>query len=431
MICYSYITIMYYVIRSHADSVPHLCEFEAVCCKTESVWCVCVCMLMFALMCIVGAHTRMCIHTYSRMCAYTHHMVQVMSTVVAFGHCSMYLQSCSGVYAFTISVLYNPFLTIPVTKLLTVVPIYQTRLDMAHLFNDHALFTSFQQAYDSNASASDRDHTRLVSNFDGMMDAMTRAGLLQQRQLPPHSVGVHTANRGGKTMSGLSMMAKGAKILMVGASRKLCGPDRCIAMEDPPGASTTYNRMVEIAKGCPMFAQPSQHIRYGSLGGGHLNQFLTSVNARCPTSEEFLWEHMGTRIVDKVRLCASDPVLDDLCHNGLTWTIIPHSIGSAFPLLADLVQKALNVEHHIGEGETWDQVMHQIATEARCHSIRKQGAEHVDWAKVTKKVRQSLPLSAIDLQCGLVRGLPYMVNKSQHTPPAPTCPTKPTKIRQF
>ena len=284
---------------------------------------------------------------------------------------------------------------------------------MAHLFADHTLFMTFQQAYDSNASASDRDHTRIVTNYDIMMDAMKRAGLLQQLQLPPRCVGVHPANRGGKTMSGLSMMAKGAKILMVGASRKLCGSDRCIAMEDPPGASTTYNRMVEIAKGCPMFAQPSQHIRYGSLGGGHLNQFLTSVNARCPTSEEFLWEHMGAHIVDKARLCASDPVLDDLCHNGLTWTIIPHSIGSAFPLLADMVQKALNVEHHIGEGETWDQVVHQIATEVRCHSIGKQGAEHVDWAKVTKKVRQSLPSSAIDLQCGLVRGLPYMVRQYQ------------------
>ena len=180
-----------------------------------------------------------------------------------------------------------------------------------------------------------------------------------------------------------------------------------------------------------MFAQPSHHIRYGSLGGGHLNQFLTSVNARRLTSEAFLWEHTGAHIVDKARLCASDPVLDNLCHNGLTWTIIPHSIGSAFPLLADMVQKALNVEHHIGEGETWDQVMHQIAIEARDHSVSKQGAAHVDWAKVTKKVRQSLPLSAPDLQCGLVRGLPYMVNKSQHTPPAPTCPTKPSTIRQF
>ena len=176
-----------------------------------------------------------------------------------------------------------------------------------------------------------------------------------------------------------------------------------------------------------MFAQPSQHIRYGSLGGGHLNQFLTSVNARCPTSEEFLWEHMGTRIVDKVRLCASDPVLDDLCHNGLTWTIIPHSIGSAFPLLADMVQKALNVEHHIGEGETWDQVMHQIAIEARFHSVSKQGAAHVDWAKVTKKVGQSLPSSAVDLQCSLVRRSNILPTYSA----SPKCPTKPVTIRQF
>ena len=370
--------------------------------------------------CVVRVYVNVCVDVYGgRTYAHVHTHIQ--------SHVRIYTSyGTSDVHSCGIWSLLNVF-----AKLLRIVCIYHIRLTMAHLFADRTLFMTFQQAYDSNASASDRDHTRIVTNYDIMMDAMKRAGLLQQLQLPPRSVGVHPVNRGGKTMSGLSMMAKGAKILMVGASRKLCGSDRCIAMEDPPGASTTYNRMVEIAKGCPMFAQPSQHIRYGSLGGGHLNQFLTSVNARCPTSEEFLWEHMGAHIVDKARLCASDPVLDDLCHNGLTWTIIPHSIGSAFPLLADMVQKALNVEHHIGEGETWDQVVHQIATEVRCHSIGKQGAEHVDWAKVTKKVRQSLPSSAIDLQCGLVRGLPYMVRQSPHTQPVPTCLTKPTAIRQF
>ena len=107
------------------------------------------------------------------------------------------------------------------TKLLTSVPFYQTRLTMAHLFTDHAVLTAFQTAYDSSASASDRDHTRIVSNYDVMMDAMKRSGLLQHQQLPPLNVGVHPSNRGGKTMSGESMMAKGAKILMVGTSRKL------------------------------------------------------------------------------------------------------------------------------------------------------------------------------------------------------------------
>ena len=386
--------------------------------------------------CPICVNSKLCVARQKvcgvRVCVYVNVCVDVYGGRT-YAHVHTHIQShvriytsygTSDVHSCGIWSLLNVF-----AKLLRIVCIYHIRLTMAHLFTDHTLFMTFQQAYNSNASASEND-TRIVTNYDIMMDTMKRAGLLQHLQLPPHIVGVHPANRGGKTMSGLSMMAKGAKILMVGASRKLCGSERCIAMEDPPGTSTTYNRMVETAKGCSMFAQPSHHIRYGSLGFGHLNQFLTSVNARRPTSEAFLWEHMGAHIVDKARLCASDPVLDDLCHNGLTWTIIPHSIGSAFPLLADMVQKALNVEHHIGEGETWDQVMHQIATEARCHSIRKQGAEHVDWAKVTKKVRQSLPSSAIDLQCGLVRGLPYMVNKSKHTQPAPTCPTKPTTIRQ-
>jgi hypothetical protein len=289
--------------------------------------------------------------------------------------------------------------------LLTSAPIYLIQLTMAQLFNDHALFTAFKEAYDSSASTSDRDQTRIVHNYDVMMDSMKRSGLLQQLQLPPHNVGVQAANRGGKTMSGKSMMAKGRKIIKVGASRKLCGPDRCVAMEDAPGSTATYDRMVATAAGCNMFASPSHHIRHGSLGGGHLNQFLTSVNARCPTSEALLWEPMGNKVIDKDRLFASDPVLKDICQYGLMWTIIPHAIGTTFPLLADMVQKALNVEHHIGEGETWEQVVHQIATEARNHAIQKKGMEHVDWTKVSKKVLHSLPDTAQDLQCGLVSGL--------------------------
>ena len=90
------------------------------------------------------------------------------------------------------------------------------------------------------------------------------------------------------------------------------------------------------------------------------------------------WEPMGDKIIDKERIFASDPVLREQCTTGLTWTVIPHGIGSMFPLLASIVQKALNVEHHIGEGESWSQVLFQLATTAGAHTITKNHQAMVD-----------------------------------------------------
>ena len=140
-------------------------------------------------------------------------------------------------------------------------------LTMAHLFKNTECYASFKAAYDKSASA--EGHAHIVRNYDVMMQSMRTSGLLQELVLPPHHVGVHVMNRGGKLMSGQAMMAKGRKIISVGTSRNLCGPDKCVCMEDPPGSEVTYKRMVQTAEGCNMFATPSKHIRYGSLGAGH------------------------------------------------------------------------------------------------------------------------------------------------------------------
>ena len=96
--------------------------------------------------------------------------------------------------------------------------------------------------------------------------------------------------------------------------------------------------------------------------------------------------------------------MKDLCATGLTWTITPHEIGTMFPCLANMVQKALNTEHHIGDGESWDQVMQQLAVEAglRVKSKKDSDHVHVDWKTVEKNVLASAPSIADDVQCGLV-----------------------------
>ena len=46
---------------------------------------------------------------------------------------------------------------------------------------------------------------------------------------------------------------------------------------------------------------------------------------------------------------------------GLKWTYIYAHIVEKYPELPNIFQKALNVEHHIGEGETWDEQFGAIA----------------------------------------------------------------------
>ena len=207
-------------------------------------------------------------------------------------------------------------------------------------------------------------------------------------------------------MSGKAMNARAMKIISVGFSRGLCGPEKMVCMEDVPGTHATYKRMLGTAATSNMFARPSKHIQWGSLGGSHLNQLLTSIIAKCPTCEPLLAMPMGEKVIDKERLFADDPLLKEACECGLKWTVIPHTIGSAFPLFADMVQKALNTEHNIGQGEDWAQVMYQLAVATGEHqSVNKAtGIIKVDWNKVIKQVEQSMPHNADDIQWGVVIG---------------------------
>ena len=274
---------------------------------------------------------------------------------------------------------------------------------MAHLFKDNDTYERFKRAYDASADISDGAASNIVANYDQMMSCMTESGMVQELLLPPHVVGVHVANRGGKMMSGAAMMARGARIVTVGTSKALCGPSRCVCMEDPPNSTITYDRMVQTAASCPMFAKPSKLIKYGSLGGSHLNAFLNSVNAMCPTTESVLQQTFtdvgATSPIDKARIFNSDRVLADICTQGLRWSVVHHSMGTTFPMLADMIQKALNTEHHIGQGETWEQILYQAATIAKHHIKSSTGApSQVNWDAVAKAITKSVPSCAYDLQ---------------------------------
>ena len=68
-------------------------------------------------------------------------------------------------------------------------------------------------------------------------------------------------------------------------------------------------------------------------------------------------------------------------------------------MLASMVQKALNTEHHIGQGETWEQVLYQAAKLAASHvKTSKDGILDIEWNNVSKVMLKSATTCSFDLQ---------------------------------
>ena len=83
----------------------------------------------------------------------------------------------------------------------------------------------------------------------------------------------------------------------------------------------------------------------------------------------------------------------------LKWTCIPYKFEKLYPKLPHYIQKALNSEHHIGEGETWDEQFRGIAGSVVEHFKENIGA--VDYANIARETLASKPPRAIDVPAQL------------------------------
>ena len=93
-------------------------------------------------------------------------------------------------------------------------------------------------------------------------------------------------------------------------------------------------------------------VEAGSVGCGHWNQFLACIIDKAQVPEPFVAKlcESGRQHLDGDRLCRDQPALRQLIDHGLQFTVIKHSKEIEYPQLPNILQKALNVEHHIGEG---------------------------------------------------------------------------------
>ncbi len=206
----------------------------------------------------------------------------------------------------------------------------------------------FDELYDTALQC--KSDTKIVSMMDEMVPILMDANEAYEMDVPPERMGVHPSNRGGKLVVHTKVHSKGSKVVNVGFSPKLCGPDKAMAFEDNPLKPTIADTTIELTSSDERFADfDHSSIVGGSVGCSHLNQFLACVNCEVPTAEASLCKH-GEKRMSKAILTGKDKHLKHALEKGLKWTIVRFKIEEQYPRLPWIFQTALNVEHHIGEG---------------------------------------------------------------------------------
>ena len=209
---------------------------------------------------------------------------------------------------------------------------------------------------------------KIVRIVDEMLDLLVLSGEAQVKNVGSSHVVPHKANRSGGLMEIRGIYQRGCKIMGVGFSMARCDPKRAVAFQSKPGDLSDITRFVDYANATPHLASfESSQVEACSVGCGHLNQFLALVRAEVEVPPELhdhpdLFGIAGGKKIDRHVLSRSQgPDFAKALDLGLKWTFIPYKIEQQYPRLPHYFQKALNVEHHIGQGESWDEQLCGIA----------------------------------------------------------------------
>ena len=143
---------------------------------------------------------------------------------------------------------------------------------------------------------------------------------------------------------------KGHKIGNVGYTPALCGTDRAVAFEVNSVKTHIEDHTIATTSASNMFAKYERGvIRGGSCGCGHLNQFLAAVLDGAETMYTDLCDAGETKYSWRV-VSKGNEKFEKAIQNGIVWFMIKWEVERDYPELPNIIQRGLNVEHHVGEG---------------------------------------------------------------------------------
>jgi len=234
---------------------------------------------------------------------------------------------------------------------------------------------TFDELYKKARSMGDGNRSQLVSAAYKMMKLLQTSKRAQRDvQIHPKRMGIHPKNRGGKKMQIGVMFKKGVKIVRVGFSKELCGSDRAVAFEQNITTKNIEKHTMNVTKTSENFAKYDVgSVRAGAVGCTHLNQFLAAVSdgVKCPKIYISELCDQGNDRLSKDSLTHNNDDFRAACTDGLRWFVIDADVEDEYPDLPDIFQRALNVEHHIGEGYRYKSIQYVVGP----HSKKKRNQQ--------------------------------------------------------
>ena len=216
-----------------------------------------------------------------------------------------------------------------------------------------------QAIIDSNLKGEVGPNTALWDIWDIL--AAQKTGRAQKTRLRCEQVGVHPSNRGTFGLNGWNCHRNGNEIDKVGTDLNMLNMAMCfqICPLDPKKSEIlAFNRKV-IKQSKGLLAELTGDESHISVGTSHFNGWTRAINAGCRTPFKHLQDQDGRLSVERMgRRCKR---MLQLLTEGWEWWELPWEADIAWPLLADLAQRALNSSHAVSSRSSELEVMVNIS----------------------------------------------------------------------
>ena len=220
---------------------------------------------------------------------------------------------------------------------------------MAYVWQCSERQSQFERLYRDQQACS--DDSKLVSIFFAQIKILVQEGAAYPRTIKPEHMGIHPANRAGKKMMAMAMQNKGFKIWKVGFALELCCKAKAVAFEDDPSTRACEKHTIDTTRRSPYFGQYAPgSVQAGSVGASHLNQFLHAVLCGAKSDYKALC-NKDSKCMSASVVAGSNEGLLKVFDHGLEFMMIKFAIGKMYPHFPPACQRALNVEHHVGQGD--------------------------------------------------------------------------------
>ena len=178
-------------------------------------------------------------------------------------------------------------------------------------------------------------------------------------------------------------------------------PNDAWAVEDDDDHSNR-NFTRELFGNSEMFPAPelADRVAYASLGCGHTNTGLESINQERPTQFEVLkgGDESRTTIYSR-KLFTDDPGLQDACKEGMKWKILRKGTEIVYPGLVDIIQDAINIKAKNQRPDSQFQVLAKVHAEVSNmrHTERINDTLTVKWDEILRVVAATKPSCLSDV----------------------------------